>query len=255
MGIKKLMEAFKIILKNPNLFSELIDEKNAQRKEVKDLRNENDDLNEEIETLRNESNYLNKIREETMTQISQIAGQIEYMLDFVISDNSKLDAKEIYERLEFIDPEGWCIYRASETILNIDVYNEFIVEDTMGRFEESNGYELKDYMEIAAFGDCTFKIISGIREIFDTYAIDYDSKEYNDYLNELYPLSIHKLVDKLYKEEPLVKLQFIQQQMTYSSQEMKEVNGDKRWKLESEIGEDASVENESKGVDDEEMEM
>lgn len=235
MRIKKLIDAIKKILQNPNLISELTDEINMQKKEVKNLRNEN--------------NCLYGVRKEMKKQLHQINEQVEHMVNYVVRDKSKLDVEEIYNRLKFIDPEGWCIYGASKEILDIDVLREFIVEDTMGRFEESDGYELKDYMEIAAFGDCTYKIISGSYEILDKYTIDYDSKEYGDYLKELYPLAVSKLIEKLHKEEPMVKLKYLQHHMEDSIQEKE------KDKIESETLIVDEVKEVQEEIDDEEVEM
>ncbi|MBK5262508.1 MAG: hypothetical protein JJE17_08070 [Peptostreptococcaceae bacterium] len=251
---KKIMEEVTKILRNPSMINDLLDEINEQSKEIEVLRDGKNSLTETVQDLREHAYYLDELKEELLKQKNQISGSIDQMLDLAINANSMLDNPKIYNRLEFIDPEGWCIYRASQEILNIDVYREFIVEDTMGRFEESDGHELKEYLEIAAFGECTYKIISGIHEALDTYAIDYNSKEYKDYLDKLYPLAIHKLIDKLHNEEPSVKLQFLLQQMEYSNQETKVENAEKVLKSDYKINEDF-MENETTEVDDEEMEI
>ena len=252
MKIKKLMEEVMKIIRNPSLISDLSDEINEQREEIEELSDGKSSLIEAIGDLREDAYYYNELKEELLEQKNQISGSIDQMLDLSVSANSKLKTEEIFNRLKFVDPEGWCIYRASQEILKIDVYREFIVEDTMGRFEESDGHELKEYIEIAAFGECTYKIISGIHEALDTYIIDYNSKEYKDYLDKLYPLAVHKLIEKLYKEEPSVKLQFLQQQMEYPNQESKEKSNDNS--LESDNNENEEfVENEAEEVDDEEL--
>lgn len=235
MRIKKLIDAIKKIIQNPNLISELMDEINEQKKEMKNLRNEN--------------NCLKGARKEIKKQLHQMNEQVDHMVNYVVRDNSKLEVDEIYNRLKFIDPEGWCIYGASKEILDIDVFREFIVEDTMGRFEESDGYELEEYMEIAAFGDCTYRIISGSYEILDKYTIDYDSKEYKEYLNKLYPLVVSKLVEKLHKEEPMVKLQYLQYHMEDCIQETE------KDEIESETLIVDEVKEVQEGLDDEEVEM
>lgn len=247
MKFKKLIEEIMRMLRNSNLISDLSNEIDIKSEELKDLKDEKKELKRNIETLKNENYLLKELNKKATEQMSRISGSIDQMLDLSISDNSKLELEEIYNRLEFVDSEGWCIYRASQEILNIDVFREFIVEDTMGRFEESDGHELKNYMEIVAFGECTYKIISDMYEILDTYTIDYDSKEYKDYLDKLYPLAVHKLVDKLYKEEPSVKLQFIKRQMEHSSQDTKEKIMEKILELNNK--------NEAEEVDDEEMEI
>lgn len=249
MRIKKLMDAIKKIIKNPNLISELIDQIDEQNKEMENLRNDKYGIEEEKETLRYENNCLYGIRKEMKKQLNQMSEQVEHMLNYVVRDNSKLEVEKIYDRLKFIDTEGWCIYGASKEILAIDVFREFVVEDTMGRFEESDGHELKDYMEIAAFGDCTYKVISGSYEILDKYTIDYDSKEYKEYLNELYPLVVSKLVEKLHKEESLVKLQYIQHHMEDSIQKTE------KDEIESETLIVDEVKEVQAEIDDEEVEM
>lgn len=252
--LKKLFEEVMNILRNPSLINDLSGEINEQKKKVEELRNEKSSLIETVQDLREDAYYFGELKEELLEQKNQISGSINKMLDLAVSSNSELENKEIYNRLRFIDPEGWCIYRASQEILNIDVYREFIVEDTMGRFEESDGHELKEYIEIAAFGECTYKIISGIHEALDTYAIDYNSQEYKEYMDKLYPLTVHKLVDQLYKEDPSVKLQFLQQQMEYSNQEMKVENSEQLLNSDNKMNVDY-IENDTLEVDDEDMEL
>ena len=189
---------YKIIkyLKNPNWVNDLSDEIDIRNVEIQHCR-------DEISSLKKEA--------------SQIFVNTDKRLAIAIDNSSKLEIKGIYKKLKVIEPEGWSIYRASKEILNIDVYNTFKSDDIMGRFEESDGYELKKYMEIVEFGDYTTKRINATHEILDTYTINSDSKEYKDYLDKLYPLTVQKLIKQLYREEPSVKLGFIKQQM-----EMKE---------------------------------
>jgi len=253
--LKKLFEEVMRVLRNPSLINDLSGEINEQKKEIEELRNEKNSLIETVQDLREDAYYFGELKEELLEQKNQISGSINKMLNLAVSANSELENKESYYRLRFIDPEGWCIYRASQEILNIDVYIEFIVEDTMGRFEESDGHELKEYIEIAAFGECTYKIISGIHEVLDAYVIDYNSQEYKEYLDKLYPLTVHKLVDQLYKEDPSVKLQFLQQQMECSNQEMKVENSDQLLNSDNNKMNVDYIENDTLEVDDEEMEL
>lgn len=226
--LKKLLREVMRILKNPNLINDLEVKINKQDQEV-------EVLNQEVESLRNEKNsllftvqdlkeeicYFRELKEELLAQKKQISENINKIIDLAIAD-SELESQELYNRLKFIDPEGWCTYEASQKILEINVDREFCVESNMGRFEESDGHELRKYIEIAKFGDRTYKMISGMHEVLDKYTIEYNSNEYKEYLDKLYPLATSNLIKQLYKEEPSVKVKFLQQQMNYSSEETNE---------------------------------
>jgi len=242
------------VLRNPRLIDDLADEINEQKQEIKELKIEKSSLNEIVESLRDDAFYLNEITDEILEQKNLMLGSMDKMLDLAVRANLNLEKQDNYNRLSSIDPEGWCIYRASQELLKVDVYREFIVEDSMGMFEESNGHELKKYVEIAAFGECTYKITSGIHEVLDSYAIDYSSQKYKDYLEKLYPLAIHKLVEKLYEIEPSEKLTFLQRHMERLSKDTIE-KGNVKLINPAHKDIEGVVENEMKEVVDEEMEI
>lgn len=148
-----------------------------------------------------------------------MAKKINQIINLIIKEILKLGAKETYNNLKIADPEGWCIYKASQEILKINVYEEFYAEDNMGMFEESDGHELKKYVEIVAFGECTYKIINNSYEVLDAYFIDYYSTEYKDYLNKLYSLTNYKLIEKLKNETLEIKLMFLKQNTDYFNDE------------------------------------
>ncbi|MBS7528513.1 hypothetical protein KHM83_17645 [Fusibacter paucivorans] len=216
--VKKLFESMIGVLKNPYLIDAMSNELDIQSIEITNLKSDNTSLNETLEELREDTYFLKESEGELQEQIKDISKSLNSILEKAIKELSKLEDYEIYQRLQFIDPEGWSIYRASQEILKLDVFKEFIVEDSMGRFEESDGHDLIGYLEIAAFGDCTYKIVGSMHEVLDSYIIDYESQEYKAYQDELYTLASKKLMDELYKKEPSIKLEFLQNYMEESGQ-------------------------------------
>ncbi|MBF4692287.1 hypothetical protein [Fusibacter ferrireducens] len=211
--VKKSLEALMMVFNNPRLIDDLSDEINIKLLEISELKNRNSKLSEMVQELQEEAYLVEATKWELHEQKQTISERVDKMLDEAIRGTLGYDDQVRFKQLEFMDPEGWCIYRASQEILKLDVYKEFIVEDTMGWFEESDGHELKNYLEIAAFGDCTYKVIGSMHEALESYTIDYASQEYKVYEASLYALTARKLIDKLYEAEPQIKLQFIQNYM------------------------------------------
>lgn len=207
----KLVEVMKVV-RRPSLSKDLTNENSSLKKEIDELKNENTKLIKSIENVKKELYYYSELENDLLTQKERISDTVNKILEQVLKANLTFD-KERYERLKFLDTDGWCIYRASQEILKIDIYKEFVVEDSMGRFVESDGHDLIVYMEMVAFGDRTYKIIGEFYEVLDTYSIDYNSNAYQKYLKRLYPLTFQKMIDRLYVEDVSVKLKFILQNM------------------------------------------
>lgn len=216
--VKKLFELIIGVLKNPYLMESMSNELDIQLMEITNLKSDNTSLNETLDDLREDIYFLKASEGELQEQINDVSKSLNTLIEKAIKEVSKLEDHEVYKRLQFIDPEGWSIYRASQEILKLDVFKEFIVEDSMGRFEESDGHDLIGYLEIAAFGDCTYKIVGSMHEVLDSYTIDYESQEYKAYQDELYTLAARKLMGELYNKEPSIKLEFLQNYMEESGQ-------------------------------------
>lgn len=252
--LKRIFESMVSVLRNPLLIEELSVEINSQKLKIKELRREKNSLTEAVQNLKEDAFYFEELKEEFLEQKKQISGSMKKMLDLAVGSLMELENQEIYNLLEFIDPEGWCIYRASQEILKMDVYKEFVVEDMMGWFEESDGYELKNYLEIAAFGECSYKIVGSMHEALDSYTIDYNSHEYKSYQDKLYSITIQKLIDHLYAKEPSIKMQFLQEYMEQPGQTMADQN-DQQSHVTNDITNVNSIDTEINEVSDEEMEI
>lgn len=174
-------------------------------------------LESENERLLGDNEYLQRRADDYENTIKNLTAELNKEITLAIKSFQGYNAKELSEIIKLLEPDGWSLYYASKEILGVDVYKEFIVEDTMGRFEESDGYELKNYAEIAAFGDCSYMVVSGAYEILDDYTIDYDAEEYKEYINKLYPLTIEKIIHSGYleRQEPMRKFQIFKGLMAY----------------------------------------
>lgn len=59
-------------------------------------------------------------------------------------------AKELYEAASHrLDPDGFVLFRSAEDLLGKLDYSVFAYEDTIGTFEEADGYELLKYLLVA----------------------------------------------------------------------------------------------------------
>lgn len=252
--VKKLFESIIGVLKNPYLIDAMSNELDIQLMEITNLKSDNTSLNETLDDLREDIYFLKESEGELQEQIKDVSKSLNTLLEKAIKEVSKLEDHEVYKRLQFIDPEGWSIYRASQEILKLDVFKEFIVEDSMGRFEESDGHDLIGYLEIAAFGDCTYRIVGSMHEVLDSYTIDYESQEYKAYQDELYALAAKKLMGELYNKEPSIKLEFLQNYMEESGQ----IQADKKDEGLQDLGETNEMDSEEVKTDevlDEELEI
>ncbi|PKM52493.1 MAG: hypothetical protein CVV02_01710 [Firmicutes bacterium HGW-Firmicutes-7] len=208
-----------MIKKIKTLFHRFFSIKEEQIKQIQDLESKNNnELKNEDTEVSHEVNDHKDSRDIYKNTIKSLSGELDIEIKLALKRLKSYDAKEVFELLKPLDPDGWNLYWSSKEILGIDVYKEFYTEDNMGRFEESDGYELKHYVEIAAFGDCTYRIVGNAYEVLDKYSIDYNSKEYETYINKLYPLAIEKIVDRGNREEPINKLQVLRNLRSYQKE-------------------------------------
>jgi FtsZ-binding cell division protein ZapB len=252
--IKKLFESMIGVLKNPYLIESMSNELDIQLMEITNLKSDNTSLDETLDDLREDIYFLKESEGELQEQLRDVSKSLNSILEKAINKLSELEDCEIYQRLQFIDPEGWSIYRASQEILKLDVFKEFIVEDSMGRFEESDGHDLIGYLEIAAFGDCTYKIVGSMHEVLDSYTIDYESQEYKAYQDELYTLAAKKLMGELYNKEPSIKLEFLQNYM----EEFGQIQADQKEEGVQDLGDIKEIDSEVVTIDevlDEDLEI
>ncbi len=142
-----------------------------------------------------------------------------------------LSSKEVYEKYSFVDEEGWAIYRACEAIIGMNFYREYLIEDTLGWFELSDGNELRYYRELYKFGSMNYKWVNGSMtssnvEIVDlgNSKIDYSSEEYKKYEKELYSRALVKLKDIILKFNLEQRLSFIEHVVIVNETEEKDIN-------------------------------
>ncbi|WP_324824789.1 hypothetical protein [Sinanaerobacter sp. ZZT-01] len=120
--VKKSLEAMVMVLKNPRLIDDLSDEINIKLLEISELQNRNSKLSEVVQELQEEAYVVEATKWELHEQKQIISERVDKMLDEAIRGTLGYDDQVRFKQLEFMDPEGWCIYRASQEILKLDVW-------------------------------------------------------------------------------------------------------------------------------------
>ena len=123
---------------------------------------------------------------------------------FITTEN----AEQIYNVLKgSLDEEGFILYKAAREILQCDVFSRFIVEDSLGWFEEADGYKLKKYAEIACFGICEYEgDLHGAYQILKGFEMDTASPDYLAYQKALWPRAVANCLQSRISFEDLKQL-------------------------------------------------
>jgi hypothetical protein len=110
----------------------------------------------------------------------------------------QLPAEKVYGILRPWDEEGFCLYSAAKEILGVDPSDTFTTEDSLGYFSDANGAKLLKYAEIAKFADKNWKQLSGpgAYEVLDSYDLNTNTPEYQEYQKRLWPLAVQKTVER-----------------------------------------------------------
>lgn len=79
------------------------------------------------------------------------------------------------------------IYRTAKELLNArDVYNYFPIEDTLGYFEETNGFDNLRWLEVKFFGDSTYRPINPGVELIESTSFEKNQEALNAFRDRLY---------------------------------------------------------------------
>lgn len=162
---------------------------------------QNDDIleyQEEIDFLQKKLNKISSVLFESEKAIKPyIKKKIEKKL------NLKTDPIEVYNLFSSLDQddifsdETPYLSSACESILgNTPIHTLFPIEDNLGLFETTTRHEEIYWREKAAFGKITDYKTCGMHEFCD-YDIDYSSKEYEEYTNQLYTKAVLLMADEI----------------------------------------------------------
>ena len=169
--------------------------------EVEDLTNQYIKAAEECssvyETLQQQHDELNKIENE-LADIRSILLSEENLSTFKEAA-VRMSGDQIEQLSDLLDSDGWLKLRVIEKTLNYttrNLYRDLIVEDNMGRFENSDGNELISYIENIKFANQNYEIIGGTCcEATHFDGIDKSTDKYQDYVQRKHRNLKHELRD------------------------------------------------------------
>lgn len=111
-------------------------------------------------------------------------------------------AEALYHLLSgFYDEEGFRLYGKAKEITGIDVYRSFPTEDNLGYFEESDGFNLLGWIMKEKFGDIEWEPLNPPYEIAGNVSFDGREEEMDNFMEELYKMTIYSFFDTKQKSE------------------------------------------------------
>lgn len=112
-------------------------------------------------------------------------GSLEIALQRVC-DRSTLGDEQIYHAVSMtLDPDGWALYHAAETVTKINVEDEFPTETQLHYFEGESDVCMR-YLEAAYFECVSWEVVEDRYEIARLREVDVDSPQYQEYKSALY---------------------------------------------------------------------
>ena len=117
--------------------------------------------------------------------------------------NSREHCRRLYKTVApYLDPGGFVLYETAAKLTCFDISTEFATEDTMGKFEEMDGYGMLRYLTADRFGSVEYEIVAPCYEEAVALHTDYTSPEYLAFEKTLYEKTLRELgFGKLLPEE------------------------------------------------------
>lgn len=117
--------------------------------------------------------------------------------------NSREHCRRLYKTVApYLDPGGFVLYETAAKLTRFDISTEFATEDTMGKFEEMDGYGMLRYLTADRFGSVEYEIAAPCYEEAVSLHTDYTSPEYLAFEKKLYEKTLRELgFEKLLSEE------------------------------------------------------
>lgn len=105
------------------------------------------------------------------------------------------DYEPIYFSLaDVLDPEGFRLHQIAKKITGIDEIYAFPTEDNMGYFEESDGYELVEWIVKAKFGEIEWVQLNSPYEKADNVSFEGKEEDIATFYKELYKETVLQLL-------------------------------------------------------------
>ena len=117
--------------------------------------------------------------------------------------NSREHCRRLYKTVApYLDPGGFVLYETAAKLTRFNISTEFATEDTMGKFEEMDGYGMLRYLTADRFGSVEYEIVAPCYEEAVSLHTDHTSPEYLAFEKKLYEKTLRELgFGKLLPEE------------------------------------------------------
>ena len=117
--------------------------------------------------------------------------------------NSREHCRRLYKTVApYLDPGGFVLYETAAKLTRFNISTEFATEDTMGKFEEMDGYGMLRYLTADRFGSVEHEVVAPCYEEAVSLHTDYTSPEYLTFEKKLYEKTLRELgFGKLLPEE------------------------------------------------------
>jgi len=189
--IKAIFKPYEIISENQELIKKNIELDNKYEKTSDKL------SNLALEFMDMETKLKNKDKEFESIQdgFNSLIGKNTELLKKIIENSLTFEnAKQIYCVLAAdYDKEGFNLYNVVKNTLGFGACEKYYAEDCVGRFEEMNGFTLKDYSEAVRFGIRSYRE-DGNYEFVENYSIDRTTPEYKEYQKLLWGNAVNEVL-------------------------------------------------------------
>lgn len=159
------------------------------KQELKDLKRKHSEDTEKMQhdifdlIQDNESLEHVKVKKELLTRYS------------IIQAIARGDWEKVYDAISGeLDSEGFTLYHIAEKFTGVNVCSAFPTEDNMGVFENADGFELLDYLEVEAFGECDWVQMNPPYERAVNMRIHRDTEEYKQYRACIFKKAVTELL-------------------------------------------------------------
>ena len=108
--------------------------------------------------------------------------------------NSREHCQRLYKAVApYLDPGGFVLYETAAKLTRFDISTEFATEDTMGKFEEMDGYGMLRYLTADRFGSVKYELVAPCYEEAVSLHTNYTSPEYLAFEKKLYEKTLREL--------------------------------------------------------------
>lgn len=185
MGFWKNLRA---VLRSPDIVAELEKERAAHQQLHDDLIS----MEAELDGAEMDAALLQQTLDRTATQLGACQAAVRSLCS---QPPSAEELRRIYgAAAPGIDPRGFALYHAAESLTGIDVPSFFPYEDNRGMFVQMDGRQLLRYLTAARFGAVTWEAVPGTgheRAVLGT--VDISTPEYQAFEQQIYGIALERM--------------------------------------------------------------